>query len=247
MTPRKSLSEDWEDVADDNLSVISLPSSEESESITLPDAKHMTMPTTSTWSQPTLSAPIDIPQPAMLTLAGGFSVRPGNDVRALRHQLYYLKDEIIRAIENLSEHSRHLTPSVEMWAVHILQQYYQVSDSIAAILWVTPREWKEQGVSGGVTYEEFVRFDTGRIHQYALRLYQVLDSLEAAYLCSRQRLLSDPRASDEAVREVEIKLTESILEDEGRLHNLERLVLDLGVMLEKWKVLGRDSDLARLV
>jgi hypothetical protein len=38
MTPRNSPSDEWEDVADDNFSVISLPSSEEGESITLPDA-----------------------------------------------------------------------------------------------------------------------------------------------------------------------------------------------------------------
>jgi hypothetical protein len=191
----------------------------------------MTTPPTSIGSQPTLSTPIDIPQPAMHTVAGGHSVCPGNGIWSFGHELYDLKDEIMRAIENLSEHSRHLTPSLEMWAVHVLHQYCQVADSIARILSITPWGWK-QGPSRGMTYVEYVQLDTGRIRQYTARLHQVLDSLEAAYLASRERLLSDPRASDEAVREVEIKLTESFLKDEGRLNNLERLVLDLGAIFK---------------
>lgn len=161
------------------------------------------------------SAPIDIPQPAAQGTgrSNHAPVRPSNDLWMLRRELYHLKDDIQRAIENLSEISRHLKQSAQDLATDVSQQYGALFNTITLMLSNHGSDWIDHGLSGGLTFAQFVQLDGECIRDFATQLEQQLNGLSN----DRRRLCALSGLETESVQRETMHLSE------GRLEQLEVL------------------------
>lgn len=118
------------------------------------------------------SDPIDIPQPSTPSYAVPpplGPLGPSNHVWLLRHELYRLKDVIQQTIDRLSNTSG-LSNSAAALAADISALYTKLFDTLGFALSNHSSEWIDSGLSGGLTFAEFLDLDTESIRDFAAQL-----------------------------------------------------------------------------
>ncbi len=141
----------------------------------------------------------------------------------LRRELYNLKDELQRAIEQLSKIVS-LQPSQQALVKDVIKTYQTVTQTVSMILSNHTSEWIESGIAGGLTYAEFMELDAGCIRDFTLQLERTLDDIE--------RYSSGFRPVQDSFPSPFNKSEEGpLLLDEGRLDRLESLAQVLAATL----------------
>lgn len=118
------------------------------------------------------SDPIDIPQPSTPSYPSPPPVvplGPSSHVWFLRHELYRLKDVIQQTIKRLSNTSG-LSKSAAVLAADISAMYIKLFDTLGFALSNHGSDWIDSGLSGGLTFAEFLDLDTESIRDFAAQL-----------------------------------------------------------------------------
>ncbi|KAH8901045.1 hypothetical protein GQ53DRAFT_740211 [Thozetella sp. PMI_491] len=186
--------------------------------------RRMNLPVVETpadWSfsdSPVRSAPIDIPRapnsakppPSIVPRS-----RPTSDGWLLRRELYNLKDELQRAIQHLHNLSG-LQLSQKALAKDIAKAYETVSQTVSVVLSNHGSDWIESGLSGGLTYGEFMELEADCIRDFTIQLERTVDEIDPK--SASCRTIFDPcRDLDDNPHDRPSLLTE------GRLDRLESL------------------------
>ncbi|KAK3321856.1 hypothetical protein B0H66DRAFT_531219 [Apodospora peruviana] len=175
------------------------------------------------------SAPIDIPQPGSNSSAVGMLGTgqqlahqiPSNQVWRLRHELYHMKDVIQQVVVRLNN-ATGLSSSAAALASDISKMYSKLFDTISVALSNHGSDWIDSGLSGGLTYAEFLGLDTECIRDFAAQLESTLQSMGANNNPRRQHVAELADVPRTAMR--------TTIEN-YQLENLEMLVLVLGATL----------------
>lgn len=118
------------------------------------------------------SDPIDIPQPSTPSYSSPPSIPPlgpSSPVWLLRHELYRLKDVIQQTINRLSN-TDGLSKSAAALAADISVMYTRLFDTLGLALSNHSSDWIDSGLSGGLTFPEFLDLDTESIRDFAAQL-----------------------------------------------------------------------------
>lgn len=154
--------------------------------------QHMTIPIASTMSADSSaqgglrnlaidrSDPIDIPQPnsgaPSPSYSGEFPRDPRNQVWLLRHELYRLKDLIKQTREKLSN-TIGLSDSGSALARDISATYKKLHITLETALSNHGSDWIDSGLSGGLTYPEFLGLDADCIRDFSCQLRLTMNDL----------------------------------------------------------------------
>ena len=124
------------------------------------------------------SDPIDIPQPSTPSYSppSAAPLGPSSHVWLLRHELYRLKDVIQQTITRLSNTSG-LSKSAAALATDIAALYNKLFDTLGFALSNHSSDWIDSGLSGGLTFAEFLDLDTESIRDFAAQLEATMKAM----------------------------------------------------------------------
>ncbi|KAK3995286.1 hypothetical protein QBC44DRAFT_202129, partial [Cladorrhinum sp. PSN332] len=124
---------------------------------------------------PLRSAPIRIPTPPSSLSPPRPRPQLSSKLPLLRQELYSLKDAISQAIDRLC-HVRDTAwqePHVQSSACSLASKFYNIGRAISILLSNNGSEWIDSGLSGGMTYAEFMALDV----DYIIDLRQELQDM----------------------------------------------------------------------
>ncbi|KAK4227320.1 hypothetical protein QBC38DRAFT_324075, partial [Podospora fimiseda] len=153
--------EEYEDKMDEFLPIMQVDFNEfQTKFMNLPIA-----PVPSTTHHPSRSEPIRIPSPGSSRPLSGSplgSISQCSKLPILRQELYNLKDAISQAQSRLIlvRGTRSEPWEVKGAACHLASKLYDINEAISTILSNNGSEWIDSGISGGMSYAEFIALDT---------------------------------------------------------------------------------------
>ena len=150
-------------------------------------------------STPTPSSPIDIPQAQLQDSSAHRPdtppLHPSSHIWTIRHQMYFLKDEVVRIMEWLSvaqtTEDSESSQNDLLKALH--ERYRQLFDTVSIILSNHGSDWIEHALAGGLTYIEFAQIDSAFIHNAAVVMARALGDGDNKYFenLRKENLLSN--------------------------------------------------------